>query len=321
MVSFAFCNFYSLTLFAKTKYVDGVIAIVGDKPVLHSDVMSALSIKLQNRMASLTREQKNLLYEQELDVVIENKLVENFFSKVKWKVTKEEVNRYYKVIQKENKLSDEAFEKALLKQGISKQKFLDSLYSQIRRSKVMSSKIRPNVNVSDTEAKEYYSQKFHAIQEQDGRIEVAHIMVRVAKDAPIKAVEAAASKIQKAYDLLKKDPSEINYLKVSSEYSDAANKVDGGRIGVVRKEEMIPELASVAFSLKKGGISKPVRSPLGFHIVKMLGKTKIGLAGFAKVKGKIIQRLTMEKMKKKYLEWIKELKGMFTVKKEKNPSF
>ena len=84
-----------------------------------------------------------------------------------------------------------------------------------------------------------------------------------------------------------------DFATLAKEYSiDTATKDQGGDLGEFARGVMVPEFEQVAFSLKKGQISKPVKTDYGYHIIKSEGAT---LKSFDEVKGDIEAYLLNDK--------------------------
>ena len=62
---------------------------------------------------------------------------------------------------------------------------------------------------------------------------------------------------------------------------------DGGDLGYFTKEQMVPEFSEAAFKLEKGGLSEPVKSQFGWHIIKLEDKRNKPLPEYEQVKGQI----------------------------------
>lgn len=63
-----------------------------------------------------------------------------------------------------------------------------------------------------------------------------------------------------------------DFASVAEKNSEGKSSENGGDLGWSTKEQLIQEVAEKAFSMKKGEISQPIESPLGFHILKLQEK-------------------------------------------------
>lgn len=83
-----------------------------------------------------------------------------------------------------------------------------------------------------------------------------------------------------------------NFDKVAKEKSiDTASAENGGDLGYVLQEELVPEFGDVAFILKVGEVSKPVKTQYGWHIIKVEDIRPAEFLPFEEVKDGIIQKL------------------------------
>ena len=104
-----------------------------------------------------------------------------------------------------------------------------------------------------------------------GTVEVAHIMIRFAAGM----TEADSLKVkQKAEDLYSRLVNGEDWDKLCADFSQDYNtKNSGGRLPTFGVGRMVPPFADAAFSLKiPGEICRPVETPYGWHIIKLIGK-------------------------------------------------
>ncbi|MBI5260534.1 MAG: peptidylprolyl isomerase [Bradyrhizobium sp.] len=78
-----------------------------------------------------------------------------------------------------------------------------------------------------------------------------------------------------------------DFAEVAKKKSKDPGSADGGDLGFFTKDQMVPEFASVAFSLEPGKISDPVKSQFGWHIIKVEEKRNRKPPGFDQVKAQI----------------------------------
>jgi peptidyl-prolyl cis-trans isomerase C len=89
-------------------------------------------------------------------------------------------------------------------------------------------------------------------------------------------------------------------LKKGADFAELAKKMskdpgsDGGDLGYITKEQVVPEFGKVAFSLAKGKISDPVKTQFGWHIIKVEDTRERKPPPLEAVKDQIKAKLTQE---------------------------
>lgn len=87
-----------------------------------------------------------------------------------------------------------------------------------------------------------------------------------------------------------------DFSKLAEEFSkDPGSKGKGGLLGYFAKGQMVKPFEDAAFALKKGEISKPVKSQFGWHVITVDDIRKKPLPSFDEVKGQISQALEQQK--------------------------
>jgi peptidyl-prolyl cis-trans isomerase SurA len=100
-------------------------------------------------------------------------------------------------------------------------------------------------------------------------IRASHILIQDQKDSTGKVVDSAGT-YNKAKDVLKRIKSGEDFAKVAQEVSqDPGSKDKGGDLGFFDRRRMVQAFDSAAFLLKVGEISDLVRTPFGWHIIKV----------------------------------------------------
>jgi peptidyl-prolyl cis-trans isomerase D len=146
--------------------------------------------------------------------------------------------------------------------------------------------------VSDADVEKYYAE--HGAEFTEPRqARVAHILVRVAETGGSEAEDQARSK---AAEAIRRVKAGEDFAKVARELSqDQASAARGGELGFIKAGEVVPEFEHVVFALKKGEISpEPVRTPFGFHAIKVAEIREAGKKPLKDVVKPIRERLATE---------------------------
>ena len=121
-----------------------------------------------------------------------------------------------------------------------------------------------------------------------------------------KATEEAAKK--EALDALKKIRDGADFKKLAEELSDDPSSGDkGGNLGEFPKGTMVPEFEAALDKLKPGEISEPVKSPFGYHIIRLDKKTDERIKLLAEVKDAVIQSIKVTKARQKARRIVKRI--------------
>lgn len=159
--------------------------------------------------------------------------------------------------------------------------------------------VEDKAKVEELELRAYYDSnpgEFRLNEE----VKVSHILVKT--DA-------------EALDVIKKLKGGADFGKLAMEVSqDPGSAKKGGDLGYFGKGKMIPEFERAAFKLKQGELSEPVKTNFGYHIIKLTGRKSGQMVGYEKVSDILRQRLTREKQKKVFEEWVAGLRKEAKIK-------
>lgn len=123
-------------------------------------------------------------------------------------------------------------------------------------------------------------------QTPEEEVHARHILFRAAADD----AKASAEAEKKAKDVAARAKKGEDFAKLAGELTeDPSGKDDGGDLGFFTKDQMVPEFAEVAFSLKPGEVSQPVKTQFGWHVIKLEEKRQKPVPTFDEVKPQIEQ--------------------------------
>ena len=145
---------------------------------------------------------------------------------------------------------------------------------------------------SEADVEKYYTD--HAQEfETPRQARAAHILARVGETGGSAAEDKARAKIA---DVIRRVRAGEDFGKLAKELSeDPGSAPSGGDLGVVGKGEMVPEFEAAMFALKKGEVSAaPVRTPFGFHAIKVTDVIEGGKKPLREVAPQIRERLQAE---------------------------
>ncbi len=141
------------------------------------------------------------------------------------------------------------------------------------------------------------------------QVRARHILIRVTGSPvpldPGKKDLSDADGLAKAQELRKKILAGADFAQLAAEESDDGSKTAGGDLNFFRRGQMVPAFEQAAFALKVGEISEPVKTPFGYHLIKVEEKRE---PNFETAKPEIEKRLLPDKSKGIVEDLVKKVK-------------
>ncbi len=179
------------------------------------------------------------------------------------------------------------------KDGIDKSKEvvarLEDLKKRVVVEAFLKKKIEQDAKVTDDDMKKFYEQNKDKFKTTE-QVRASHILVKSEKEAQ---------------DILAQLKKGANFEELAKKNSADATAAKGGDLGWFSKGSMVPEFEKAAFSLKEGELSNVVKTPYGYHIIKVTGKRPAGVRSFDEFKEQIKTAL-LPKMQQELFGKLKE---------------
>lgn len=245
--------------------LEGIVAIIGNKVVLKSDVETQSLQLTQNNNSSIIEIkcqvleeimfQKLLTHQAEIDsLVVTEDEINNAID--------QRINFFINQIGSEQKL-ESYFGKTILE---IRQEFQTLFKEQILAQR-MESKITADVKATPQDVLKFYNNiPKDSLPEFPEEIYLSQLVVfpkvdQNEKDRIYKKLNELKQRIQNGED----------FPFLASLYSDDPGSAkNGGDLGFVKKGKLVPKFESVAFRLQEGELSEIVQTKFGFHLIQMV---------------------------------------------------
>ena len=258
-------RFATVTLFAwlvvgtaTADVVERVVATVNNEAIFLSD-LRARAVPFLPQIAEARTETERMarlkeLYEELLDFLVDEKLINQIARASGIRVTEADVDMAIENLRLQNNLTEEQFQQALDQQGFTQAQYRRDLKRQLLRLKVMNERVRSRVNVTEEEVRARYEERARATGNEI-RFRVSHIMIPVEDGAS--ATEIAA---------VRQRAEEIRRELTPETFTARAEELGGGDLGWISPGDLPEELEQSLSRLRAGEISTPLRGRTGFHI-------------------------------------------------------
>jgi peptidyl-prolyl cis-trans isomerase SurA len=262
-----------------TFVVDRVVAVVGNRPVLASQVDEELfsrqsqGVKLPDNAEGIRAIRQQIVS----SIIDEELLVQQAMRDTSIKVTDEEiasgVEEQVKKVRT-NFNSEMEYAAELKKAGFqTPEEYRRWLTDQQRRAAYQNRLIEKlrndgklkSVAPTEKEMKEYFEEQKASLGSRPATVSFRQIVV-----TPMPSPEAKAKTKAEADSIVLELRRGADFAVAARRFSqDPGSKEQGGSLNWFRRGVMVPEFEKVAFSLRPGMISDPVESPFGYHIIQV----------------------------------------------------
>lgn len=246
--------------------LDRIVAIVDNNIITASELDDQIgTIRLQLRQQNMQVPSGQTLQKQVLERSILEQIQLQLAENNGIRIDDETLNQAISGIASQNKMTLAEFREALQADGFVFTKFRENIRKEIILRRLRQQYVDSRVTVTDQEV-----ESFLATQRRQGNgadeYHLGHILVALPEAATPDQIRVVQDKAAKLLGQLK-DGTDFSQLAVSS--SDGQQALNGGDLGWRKAGELPTLFAELAPRMKPGEISNLIRSPSGFHIIKL----------------------------------------------------
>jgi peptidyl-prolyl cis-trans isomerase SurA len=249
--------------------LDRIIAVVNSDAITANELKARLAmVERQLRGQNVQLPARDVLEKQMLERMIVDRVQLQQAVETGLRVSDIELDAALRRVAESNKLSLADFRTAIEKDGIVWTKFREEIRDEIILSRIREREVDSRLVVTEGEIDNYLANP-QVTAANDVEVQIAHILVRLPEQASPDQLMRIGARAQAALDQIKRGE---DFAKIAASYSDAPDGLTGGAMEA-RALDRLPTLyADAAQKLKPGEVSDILRSPAGFHIVKLIAK-------------------------------------------------
>ena len=245
--------------------LDRIAAVVNDGLVLKSeldDQMVSVEKRLQEQKVELPSQ--SVLQQQVLDRLVLQEIQMQRAKHVGLTITDEQLNGALQEIAARNKIPFDQLPTALSAQGVDYKVYRESMRKELTLSTLRQRDVIAHINVSPHELEQYMGREQNAAANDE--FNVSHILLSLPAAATPQQLEDISHKAQ---DVASRAGKGEDFSQLAIANSNSQTALDGGQLGW-RKGAQLPQfILDLVVRMKPGEVSTPVRTPSGYHIVKL----------------------------------------------------
>ncbi len=247
--------------------LDRIVAVVEDDVILERELNSEVAtISNKLRSTNVQTPPEFVLRKQVLERMVVDKLQRQLAARSGIQVSDEMLRSSVSDIASRNNMTADTFKQELASQGMDYKAFEENLRNEIIINQLRSREIGARIKVTDAEVNHYLETQGGATN-NNAQYHLGHILIAVSEGASSTAIQKAKEKADETVAELRGGK---DFKETAISVSNDDNALKGGDLGW-RGVGQIPTLfAEHVTGMSQGDVSDPIRSPSGFHIIKML---------------------------------------------------
>jgi peptidyl-prolyl cis-trans isomerase SurA len=249
--------------------IDRIVAVVNDEVVTANELRARARIaEVQLQRQKIQPPSADVLERQVLERMIVDRAQLQLARETGVRVDDATVNATLGRIAESNGLTVQALRQRLEADGVSFTQFRDDVRQDIILNRLREREVDSRVQISDSELENFIAAQTGVTADSE-EINVAQILLRVPENSASDRIDATRKRADELIEQLK---GGADFARVAASFSNAPEALQGGELGW-RNTDRLPTLFIDAIKgLKPGDVTSVLRSPNGFHILKVLGR-------------------------------------------------
>ena len=267
----------------KIRNIDGVVAVVNTGVVTRKEIDDRIaSLQKQGSTGGKKLPDSEELRKQVLENLILEKIQIQEADQTGLAVSNKDLNKIIEDIAVRNKLSLADFRQAIIKTGISFERYSELLREDVLKSRLREREVDSQIKISDAEIDNFIVEQMQRRGTDTGaarasgpeEIAVAQIFIPVEEGA---GPSAQADARKKAESILKEARGDADFMQLGAQANKENSKIKFQDLGY-RTQDRLPQIfTETVRNLGPGQVaSSVVRSPAGFHVLKVMDRRSSG---------------------------------------------
>jgi len=255
---------------------DFIVAVVNAEPITNLQVSAEVE-RVRRQLAAQRQPVPDAgeLARRVLDQLISERTQLQLAREQGIKIDEPSVDQAEQSVASQNQLTVAQLRQQLEREGMDRERFREQLRDQLLLTRLREREVESRVRVSDAEVDQYLAEQQERSADPATQIlNMAHILVAV----PEGASEQQQAELQaKARGLLQRARAGEDFVALAREFSDAADRANGGQLGLRTADRYPPLFLEATRTLAPGDVTGPVRSGAGFHVIQLIERRQPGL--------------------------------------------
>lgn len=249
--------------------LDRIVAVVNEEVITANELALRVRIAEQQlRRQNIAAPPRDVLQRQVLERIIIDRAQVQLARETGVRVDDATVNAAIARIAEQNRMELAQFRARLESEGVSFPRFREDVRDDIAMTRLRDREVDSRIQITEAEVENFLAEQT-GVQAGSVEYNIAQILLRVPDNATTDRIEQIR---KQAEELAAQARSGGDFAKLAASFSAAPEALTGGELGW-RSAERLPTLFLDAVkNLKPGQVAQVVRSPGGFHVLKLAGQ-------------------------------------------------
>lgn len=258
------------------RQADFIVVVVNSEPITNNEVRTKLMrTEQQLKQQGIAVPPRGELMPQLLERMISDKAQLQAAQSTGMKIDDNSVEGAIQTVARQNQITVDELRRRLKADGIDYAQFRSEIRDELLISRLRQREVDSRTNVTEMEIDDYLrSQEGKPGATTPAALNLAEILVAVPENA---TPDQVASLQAKAQQVLERAQAGADFAALATEVSASASRSNGGQMGLRSTDRYPPLFVEATQNVRAGGLAGPVRSPAGFHILKVIEKRQGGL--------------------------------------------
>lgn len=250
--------------------IDRIAAVVNSEAITEHELQQqVLLVQRQLREQNIEAPPHEVLERQVLERMIVDRAQVQLARDSGLRVDDLQLERALAAIAAENGLAPMQLRDRLSRQGIDFEQFREEVRGQMVRQRLREREIDSRIQISDADVDAFLAAQANGVAAGDTELQVAQILLRLPEGANADEIERQRLR---AEEIVRQLQAGADFGRLAAAFSDAPEAMSGGSLGW-RTPDRLPQLFVDAVApLNPGGVSPVLRSPAGFHVLKLVDR-------------------------------------------------
>lgn len=302
--------------------VERIVAVIGDKPILLSELRARakpflLQIQATVPAGAQQAAAQSQVFKDLLEKMVDEELEGQAAARANITVTSQEIDNAFENIAASQGVTKEAlFKAARARNGLTDQDYRDEMRRQILEGKMIQLRVKGRIRITEEDVKTMYDR----VVREERKLRDYHPAWVVLRVLPGSTADVVAERKALAEDIAARARKGEDFAKLAATYSDdSVSRENGGDVGVRspqgspqaatgKAQVLSPELEAAVMPLEPGEVAAPVQVGQAIVVLKLLSRQPSRYTSYKEARPEMIQRLQAEIMDKAKKKWLEELR-------------